>query len=419
MAGAEQHSDVVILGGGVIGLASAYYLLKAGRSVRVLERDTIGAATSFGNCGTLTPSHIPPLAAPGMISKAMKWMLTPDAPFYVKPTLDPQLISWLLKFAARCNASDWRQAALNKMQILHTSRRLIEELVTQDGFQCDFAASGLINVYATQKGFDAAARDAEAVKEFGLKTRILSSHALLDEEPALKPGLAGGIEYTGDGHLRPDRYCSEFARRVRELGGEIVEGAEVTALKNANSARPVVQTSEAEYSADYVVMALGPWSPLFAKSIGIRLPIQPGKGYSITYSRPQIAPKKPVVLKERSVCVTTWESGFRLGSTMEFSGYDSSLNRRRLDALERGAAEYLIEPVGKQKQSEWYGWRPMTYDDMPIIDTPSGFDRVMIASGHGMLGVSMSAATGHLVADLIAGREPIIDPAPCKLSRFY
>jgi len=154
------------------------------------------------------------------------------------------------------------------------------------------------------------------------------------------------------------------------------------------------------------------------QQLDLRLPIQPGKGYSITYDRPAIAPCVPLVLKERSVCVTAWGSGFRLGSTMEFSGYDASLNRRRLDALERGAREYLHAPVGPRKLEEWFGWRPMTWDDVPILGRAPGHENLWLATGHGMLGVSMSAASGHLLADLICGRTPIVDPAPSSPRRF-
>lgn len=410
--------DVLILGGGVIGLACAYYLLKAGRTVCVLERDMIGAATSHGNCGTITPSHIPPLAAPGMVLKAMKWMLTPDAPFYVKPTLDPTLISWLLKFAGRCNHKDWHASSLAKMDLLHNSRRLLEELVQQENLVCEFGSTGMHNVYKSQAGFESAAKEAEAVREFGLEPQILSSEALAKDEPALKSGIAGAVHYPGDAHLRPDLYTAELARVVRQLGGSIIEQCEVLAIETTHDKVQKVTTSLGEYHAQDYLFALGPWSPAMMKAIGIDLPVQPGKGYSITYTRPGIAPKRPIVLKERSVCVTTWGSGYRLGSTMEFSGYDDRLNRRRLDALERGAGEYLHEAVGPLKLEEWFGWRPMTWDDLPILGAAPNYKNAWLATGHGMLGVSMSAVTGHLLADLICQRTPIINPAPHSIQRF-
>lgn len=414
----KNMPDVLILGGGVIGLACAYYLLKAGRTVCVLERDMIGAATSHGNCGTITPSHIPPLAAAGMVLKAMKWMLTPDAPFYVKPTLDPTLISWLLKFAGRCNHKDWHASSLAKMDLLHNSRRLLEELVKQENLVCEFGSTGMHNVYKSQAGFESAAKEAEAVREFGLEPQILSSEALAKDEPALKSGMAGAVHYPGDAHLRPDLYTAELARVVRQLGGSIIEQCEVLAIETTHDKVQKVTTSLGEYHAQDYLFALGPWSPAMMKAIGIDLPVQPGKGYSITYTRPGIAPKRPIVLKERSVCVTTWGSGYRLGSTMEFSGYDDRLNRRRLDALERGAGEYLHEAVGPLKLEEWFGWRPMTWDDLPILGAAPNYKNAWLATGHGMLGVSMSAVTGHLLADLICQRTPIINPAPHSIQRF-
>ena len=167
-----------------------------------------------------------------------------------------------------------------------------------------------------------------------------------------------------------------------------------------------------------VLAAFGPWSPALLRQLGLRLPIQPGKGYSITYSRPALAPRVPLLLKERSVCVTAWGSGYRLGSTMEFSGFDDSLNRRRLDALERAAVEYLREPVGPVMQEEWFGWRPMTWDDLPILGAAPGWKNLWLATGHGMLGVTLSAGTGQLLADLICGRETAVDPAPYRADRF-
>ena len=169
---------------------------------------------------------------------------------------------------------------------------------------------------------------------------------------------------------------------------------------------------------DQVVLALGAWSPRLARQLDLRLPVQPGKGYSITYTRPSLCPVMPLVLRERSVCVTAWPSGYRLGSTMEFSGYDTTLNRTRLDALRRGAAEYLREPEGPAVVEEWYGWRPMTYDDLPLIGPAPGWRNLTLATGHGMLGVSMSAATGLLVSDLLGGRAPSLDPTPYRPDRL-
>jgi len=410
--------DVLILGGGVIGLACAHYLLSAGRSVHLLERGWVGAATSHGNCGTITPSHAAPLAAPGAIGKALKWMLTPDAPFYVKPRVDPALAAWLLRFAGRCNRRDWRESGHAKAAILHASRGLIETLVREHGLDCEFSATGLHDVYRDGRAFESACAELPLLAEFGIATRMLDANELALDEPALLPGMAGAVHFPADAHLRPDRYCAELARLVRAAGGVIEENVGMRGFQIQRGRIHGVDTDLGPRTGRDMVLALGSWSPAMMKPLGIRVPIQPGKGYSISYERPALAPRRPIVLRERSVCVTTWDSGFRLGSTMEFSGYDDSLNRRRLDALERGAREYLREPVGPAKREEWFGWRPMTHDDVPIIGRAPGHANLWLATGHGMLGISMSAATGHLLADMLCQRETIVDPAPYSLDRF-
>jgi D-amino-acid dehydrogenase len=192
----------------------------------------------------------------------------------------------------------------------------------------------------------------------------------------------------------------------------------VNGFETAGDRVVAVHTDDGARHGRDVLSALGPWSPHWLRLLGLRVPIQPGKGYSITTARPAVAPTVPIVLKERSVCVTTWVDGFRLGSTMEFAGYDDSLNRRRLDAIERAASEYLHEPLGPGPREEWFGWRPMVWDDLPLLGRAPRLANLWVAAGHGMLGVSMSAVTGHLLADLIVGRAPIVNPAPYAPGRF-
>ena len=414
----EHEPDVLILGGGVIGLACAHYLVQAGRSVRVLERGRVGAATSHGNCGTITPSHAPPLAAPGMIAKGLQWMLRPDAPLYIKPRMDLSLACWLLRFAARCNPDDWRHSAIAKGELLQASRRLLESLIRDHGLDCEFQASGLRYVYRSERAFAQDCADLPGLLEFGIQSQVLDGAALAVDEPALLPGMAGAIHFPGDAHLRPDRFTSELARVVREQGGIIEEQVVVSGVSLEKGRVQSVATSNGKRHGRDVLVALGPWSaPMLAK-LGLQLPVQPGKGYSITYSRPSLVPKIPLVLREHSVCVTAWDSGFRLGSTMEFSGYDPSLNRIRLDALERAASQYLRQPTGPEKCEEWYGWRPMTYDDLPIMGRAPGHENLWLATGHGMMGMGLSAISGQLLADLITGREPSVDPKPSSPARF-
>ncbi|OOG64966.1 amino acid dehydrogenase [Rhodanobacter sp. B04] len=414
-----SRSDVLILGGGVIGLACALYLLKAGASVRVLEQGTPGCGSSHGNCGTITPSHAPPLAMPGMIGVALRSMLTADAPLYLNPRFDGPRLRWLLGFARHCNWRDFARATRARAAILRRARQLLAELVRDEPLDCEFVEEGDLYVYRTAQKQAADARDHVAVLEgLGIEVQRLSGEQVEAMEPALKPGVVGGLRHPGDARLRPDRYAAELARRVVELGGVIETGARVERFETANGCITDVHSSRGAFQGDRVVMALGAWSPLLAKTLDLRLPMQPGKGYSLTYSRPARAPRHALVLREASVCVTTWASGYRLGSTMEFSGYSEGLNRTRLDALRRGAASGLREPEGPELQEEWWGWRPMSVDEVPIIGPSARWSNLLLATAHGMLGVSMSAATGELVAAMLGGTMPAIDPAPYAPARF-
>jgi len=412
-----SRSDVLILGGGVIGLSCALFLLRAGRSVTVLDKGVVGHGSSRGNCGTITPSHLP-LHAPGTITKALKWMLKRDAPFYVKPTLDPELLGWMLNFARRCNTRDFHRTAQVKSELLLRSRERLGALIRDEKLDCEFADSGTLYVWREAQALAAAHRDYLLLRELGVPVELLDGAALRAKEPALKDGMAGGHWHSGDARLRPDRYVAELARAVRAAGGSIIEQSAVRGFRNGGGRIDAVDTAQGEIGADEIVLALGAWSQLMGRQLGLRLPIQPGKGYSITYALPRQAPRIPLVLQERSVCVTTWGSGYRLGSTMEFSGYDSTLNQRRLQALKRGAAEYLEEPEGPAVEEQWYGWRPMTYDDLPIIGRAPGFSNLSLATGHGMLGVSLSAITAQMVTELLTGQAPSLDPLPCSPLRF-
>ena len=414
-----QKSEVLVLGAGVIGLSCAYFLAKAGREVTILDQSAPGSGASHGNCGTITPSHAPPLAKPGMVRQALTWMVQSDAPFYVRPRIDPVLWRWLWQFARRCNWQDFEQALAGKARLLLQSRRLLGELIHNESMDCEFRERGHLTVFRSEVELAAFDWWPRALRSVGMDVEPLDGAALRLREPTLRPEVIGGFNTPLDAEFKPDRYVAELARVVRGLGVRITEGAEIRQLGRDGSRINTVSTSSGDFSAPQLVLALGAWSPLLTRQLQLRVPIQPGKGYSITSTVPTRAPRVPIVCRERSVAITPWENSYRVGSTMEFSGYDQVLNRTRLDALIRGAAEYVVDPIGAERIEEWCGWRPMTSDDLPIIGRAPGFDNLWLATGHGMLGMSMSAATGLLIADLLTGRPPNVDPAPYAPARFH
>ncbi len=410
--------DIVVVGGGVIGLSCALELLERGREVTVLDSGRVGGGSSHGNCGTITPSHAPPLAAPGVVAEALRSLLKADSPLYIRPRWDPTLWRWLGGFAKRCNERDWRSSAKAKGALLRVSRLALEDWVHRYSLNCEFRPSGLVYAFRSDEMLERVVRYNSLLEELGIAAEVWSGARLQREEPALRSSLAGGIHFPGDACLRPDRLIRSLAERVRERGGEIRENSAVDAL-DADPLRVRVQLADGQsLMAARLVLATGAWSPRWSKQLDLDIPIQPGKGYSITYAPPTLVPQRPLVLKERSVCVTAWGDGFRLGSTMEFAGYDDRLDPRRLGALERGAEEYLREAPGPARVEEWCGWRPMSLDDLPMIGPVPGHDSVIVATGHGMMGVSMSTATAQMVGAMVSGDELPLDPHPYRPERF-
>ena len=402
----------------MIGLSCALALLHRGASVRVVDRGDPGSGASHGNCGTLTPSHAIPLTVPEMPWRALHWMLRRDAPLYVNPRPDWERWRWLLGFARRCNHAFAERAAVVRAAILQRSWTLLPRVLVDEGIECEYAPAGNVIVFRDARALVHERAGIEWLHRLGIAASLLRSDELEAMEPSLLPGVAGGILHADDAQLRPDRLVDGLARRVRECGGAIESGAAIMDFACAGGRVDAVRTSRGTFFGDRVVMALGAWTPQLAAKLDLEVPIQPGKGYSITMSRPDPCPRRALVLHEPSVCVTAWASGFRLGSTMEFSGYDERLNRTRLDALRRGASAYLRAPLGGELREEWWGWRPMCVDEIPLIGPVKRWSNLMLATGHGMLGVSMSAATAELVASLLANEKPVLDVAAYSPSRF-
>jgi D-amino-acid dehydrogenase len=413
-------TDVLVIGGGVVGVASAYYLAKAGKRVTILDRKTLGGACSHGNCGYVCPSHVLPLAAPGALISTMKTLLHRNGPLKVRPREILRNLGWFLGFARQCSERKMLDAAIGIQALLDDSRKRYDELIQSENIACEWDTHGLLFVFQTPKAFAHYAEVNQLLTEkFHRPAQRYDAQELLALEPALKPGAAsGGYLYTNDAQLRPDVLMRSWREVLVKLGVEIIENCELQGFVPEQGKAKAVRTSLGEIVASDMVLSLGAWSPLLNSSLGCKLPIIPGKGYSLTMSRPVNCPTYPMIFEEHRVAVSPFATGLRIGSTMEFAGYDDTMNPARLQLLRDGAAVYLREPEGPTTEETWTGWRPMVYDGKPIIDRSPAMQNVVIAAGHGMLGLSMATGTGRLVADIITGAKPSVDPTPYRWNRF-
>ncbi|NRB47946.1 MAG: FAD-dependent oxidoreductase [Saprospiraceae bacterium] len=413
-----QQFDVCIIGGGIIGLSSAYYLSKAGKSVAILDKGPKKVASSHGNCGLVSPSHVPPLNSMDLVWKSMKWMFQKDAPFYIKPQLNLDFARWMLGFVWNTNERQIQKSMMGRHQLLQSSQNLYEQLLEEEDIQCQWSKDGIIMVYKTEKGFNQFEKTVEAHRPFGVDAEPIIGEDLKEKEPALVEDVYGAWYYDIDAWVKPDELVGGIKAKLIENGVQFYEGCEIQKFQQHKTGEiKAVASSDNTFSAENYILAAGAWSPLFEKQLGLKIPILPGKGYSMTMKSPAHSPKLPCFLMERKVVATPWNGTYRLGSTMEFTGYDLTPNKRRLEALKVGAAEYLKTPYTDEIYEEWCGFRPMTNDGLPIIDRSPKQKNLWLASGHGMLGLSMGAGTGKLISEMIMDKTPHIDPTPYTLCR--
>ncbi len=415
----NKTEKIVVIGGGVIGAMCAWDLSKAGCDVTIVERDRFGAACSHGNCGYVSPSHVLPLTRPGTIRKTLGSLLKPNSPFAIKTRFSRSFARWLWNFSRRCNQSDMLAAAVGRHELLQSSKLLYQELIKSENIDCEWQERGLLFVYDTEQGFEEFRHANDLITErFGVCAKPYDGKQLVELEPALKSGLGGAWHYECDCHLRPDKLLSEMRSKLESQGVKIVESMSIDQFKREAGIAKAVSGNSLTIEADQFVVATGALTPFLNKHLGCRIPIEPGKGYSITMPTPKQMPRIPMVFEESHVAVTPMNSKYRIGSTMEFVGYDDSIHPKRIGLLKAAAEKYLHDPYCDPVEEEWFGWRPMTWDGKPILDRSPVMKNVWIAAGHNMLGLSMAAGTGRLMKELILGEPPHIDPSHYSLSRF-
>ncbi len=413
-----SNKEVIIIGGGVIGLACAHYLIDSGASVRIIEKEEVGSGASHGNCGLLCFSDVIPLCSPGTVGNEILKTMKGTSSLSVKPTLDIKRLIWLLKFASKCNASHMKKAAKEKYEILNYSIGLFDALLSLDGMDCDFEKKGMLTVFKDKKNFENYQSTNAFLDIYNMGAQKIEKNELQTIEPALSNDLAGAWLNKADWHLKPDMLMASWRKHLACKGVIIEEHCKMLDFEITGNTVVGVNTVKGNFKADAFILATGAWAPRTVKQLKLNLPVQPGKGYSITMEKPGICPSHPCVLSEKNMVVTPWKNTCRLGGTMEFSGYNDYLNPGRLTKLVSGAKAYLKEPVGHPVIEEWAGLRPMTYDDLPIIDKSPFQENLIIATGHGMLGLTLATGTAKIVGDLVYSKEPDINIQPFGIDRF-
>lgn len=410
---------VVVVGGGIVGIACAHYLSDAGMDVTVIDRQRIGGACSHANCGFICPSHVLPLTEPGAFGVALKSFFNPRAPFRVKPRLSPSLMCWMLQFARRCRHSRMLEAGKPLKAILDSSMTEYRRLIADQQIDGQWKNNGLLYVFRSERELEKFQQTDELVrKHFGVAASNISGTDLPEFDPALKSDLAGACYYEDDCSVRPDQLISHWVAMLRHRGVRFVEDCALQSIDRVNSRIRGIDTTTGEMFADHFVIATGAWSSRLATSLGCRIPTEPGKGYSVTMNRPDPCPRYPMLFPEHKVGVTPFEDGYRLGSIMEFSGFDTSISPHRIEQLKQSAVPYLKAPFTTEVTETWYGWRPMTWDSLPIIGQVPRLHNAYLATGHNMLGLSLATATGRLIAELISGNPPHLDMTPYSPTRF-
>ena len=414
-----ERSDVVVIGGGVIGVCAAYYLAAHGRRVTLLERDRVCSGSSYGNSGLIVPSHSIPLPVPGAIGLAFRWMLNPESPFYVKPRLDISLASWLWRFRSNCTEEKMRQGVRALAALSGASIELYEEIIAAETLDCGFKRSGIIMLYDTPEGLGDGLHEGDMLSEFGLSPKAMTGPEVNAMEPSVRPDISGGVYYEGDGYLDPQKFVTGLAAALPRKGVSVREGVEVLGLDISGGIVEGVSTSAGTYRAEQVVLAAGSWSPGIVDGLPLKLPVQPAKGYSMTYAKPGVSPTRPLILGEARVGVNPMGSAVRLAGTLELGGLDLSLNHRRIDAIVRGAARYFVDDGSQASVGDyWAGLRPCTPDGLPIVGAFEDIPNLIVATGHAMLGMTLGPVTGKLVAEIASGTETSVDAEAFRPDRF-
>lgn len=398
-------SHVIILGAGVIGLSTALYCARRGMQVTLIDQKPAQRdGCSFGNAGMIVPSHFIPLAAPGMVGLGLKWMWNPESPFYIKPRQDADLLAWGLHFWKASTPQRVAAAAPVLRDLSLLSRQCFEDI----GLDFGLVKNGLLMLCKQQQTLDEEAHMAAQANALGIPAQVLDARATAALDPGVTMDVCGSVFFPKDCHLPPARFIAALEAELQRLGVQFLWETEVRGFAVENHALRAVETSQGPVESHEVVLCGGVWSAVLAKDLGLRLPMQAGKGYSLTLPHPRQLPALCSICTEARLAVTPMDGALRVGGTMELAGIDESITHRRVHGITRAFPTYFPAFLESDfaEVKPWSGLRPVSPDGMPYIGRTRRWKNLTLATGHAMMGLSLAPATGKIVSGLLCGENP-------------
>lgn len=403
-----MNKQVVIIGGGIIGLSAAAHCLSRGHRVTIIERNQEGCeGCSTGNAGMIVPSHFVPLAAPGMVQLGLKWMWNPRSPFYIRPRWDADLFEWAARFCRACTPAHVKRAA-PLLRDLSLASREIYLREAESGEEFGLVRKGLLMLCKSARTLSEEAHMAGKARRLGIPAEVLDARQTADLEPGLTMDIAGAVYFPMDCHMSPQRYASAVARRVAATGGKFLFDSHVHGWRREGGHLRAVQTSRGEIGGDEFVLAGGAWSAEIVKDLPLRLLLQAGKGYSVTLASPVQRAQICSILTEARVAVTPMGNAMRFGGTMEIAGLDERINSTRVQGIINAVGRYFPRFTREQFEGikPWVGLRPCSPDGLPYLGRTQAASNLIVATAHAMMGMSLAPVTGRIIGQLV-DREPV------------
>jgi D-amino-acid dehydrogenase len=415
-------SQAVIIGGGVIGLFSAYYLNKSGWEVDIIDQGDLSDNCSYGNAGMITPSHFVPLAAPGMVEQGIRWMFDSKSPFYIKPSLNPELVGWGLKFLKSATRKHVDRSAGALRDISMISKRLFQEFEKDSNIEFGLEDKGILMLFKTPAFVDEEKHLAEQATNLGLDAQYLTPDECRQLQPGVEMDILGAVHYHCDAHLYPNKLMRGLIKYVENVQGiTIYRNTEIVKIAHDSDNITSVSSRDKEFKGDAYVVAGGAWSPGIARLAGLKVPLMPGKGYS--FMVPQDESKRmtiPSILCEARVAVTPMNGSIRYGGTMEVGKINKHINMNRVQGIVESVPKYFpnFKPEMPQQKDIWFGFRPVSPDGMPYMGLSNKYKNLAVATGHAMIGLSLGPATGKIISEVLNGQPTEMNINPFAVDRF-